>query len=244
MRLLRFQHDGSLSLVEYVGKNIPPYAILSHTWDCEEVTFQDVVRGMGKDKNGYRKIRFCGAQASRDGLQYFWVDTCCIDKTSSAELSEALNSMFRYYQRAARCYVFLSDVSVDTSYQPVDLPGAVLLKQSRWFTRGWTLQELLGPVMVQFFSNEGVLLGDKQSLEDEIHLATGIPAAALRGEPLSQFSIAERISWAAKRETTVEEDQAYCLLGIFNVCLPVIYGEGTEHAFRRLRQEISRGCCK
>jgi hypothetical protein len=247
MRLLQIRDDGSLSLVEYVGKNIPPYAILSHTWAHEEVTFQDVVRGVGKDKDGYRKIKFCGEQASREGLEYFWVDTCCIDKASSAELSEALNSMFRYYQKAAACYVYLSDVAVDSTGQNAQTPHpptAVLIKHSRWFTRGWTLQELLAPVTAHFFSNNGVLLGDKKSLEDQIHEATGIPVLALRGRPLSEFSTTERTSWAGKRDTTIEEDRVYCLLGIFNVHLPVIYGEGLEHAFRRLSQEISKGDCK
>ncbi|KAF2651685.1 HET-domain-containing protein [Lophiostoma macrostomum CBS 122681] len=196
MRLLRVQDDSSFSLVEYAGKNIPPYAILSHTWGDEEVTFQDVARSLGKDKHGYRKIKFCGEQAFRDGLQFFWVDACCIDKSSSAELSEALNSMFRYYQRAAKCYVHLSDVSVDTVdqiAQPPDLHTTALIKQSRWFTRGWALQEMLAPVSVHFFSDDGVLLGDKRSLENVVQEVTCIPTAALRGRPLSEFGVTERI---------------------------------------------------
>src|ERR1700729_3419722 len=109
MHLLKLQDDGELSLAEFVGNDIPPYAILSHTWgeDHEEVTFKNIVEGTGKSKAGYAKIRFCGKQATKDGLQYFWVDTCCINKSSSAELSEAINSMFHWYQDAARCYVYL-----------------------------------------------------------------------------------------------------------------------------------------
>src|ERR1700679_4052223 len=112
MRLLRLKDGGELSLVEFVGKNIPRYAILSHTWgvDYEEVTFKDLMDGAGKNKAGYRKIRFCEKQAADDGLQFFWVDTCCIDKSSSAELSEAINSMLHWYRDAAKCYVYLPDV--------------------------------------------------------------------------------------------------------------------------------------
>jgi hypothetical protein len=107
MRLLRLNDDGDFSLVEYIGKSTPPYAILSHTWgaDSEEVTFKDITDGVGKNKVGYNKIRFCSTQATSNSLQFFWVDTCCIDKSSSAELSEAINSMFSWYRNAARCYV-------------------------------------------------------------------------------------------------------------------------------------------
>jgi hypothetical protein len=117
MRLLRFEDDGEFSLVEYMGNHIPPYAILSHTWgaDHEEVTFKDLADGTSRNKVGYRKLTFCGKQAGIDGLRFFWVDTCCIDKSSSAELSEAINSMFRWYHDASKCYVYLSDVSTSCS---------------------------------------------------------------------------------------------------------------------------------
>ncbi|EKG18464.1 Heterokaryon incompatibility [Macrophomina phaseolina MS6] len=117
MRLLRLEDDSGFSLVEFSGRDFPQYAILSHTWgaDHEEVTFRDLTEGTGKSKAGYRKLTFCAKQAVHDNLQFFWVDTCCIDKSSSAELSEAINSMFRWYQDTARCYVYLSDVSVDGS---------------------------------------------------------------------------------------------------------------------------------
>ncbi|KAI9768033.1 MAG: hypothetical protein M1839_004296 [Geoglossum umbratile] len=195
MRLLRLEDDGEFSLVEFVGKNIPCYAVLSHTWglDDEEVTFNDLVNGMGKSKAGYRKIGFCRQQAANDGLRFFWVDTCCIDKSSSAELSEAINSMFCWYQDAARCYVYLSGVSVGTGR------WKTAFKKSRWFTRGWTLQELLAPGSVEFFSVEGEPLGDKKSLEQTLHEITGIAAQALRGSPLSYFRTDERMLWAAKR---------------------------------------------
>ncbi|KAI9775928.1 MAG: hypothetical protein M1839_000717 [Geoglossum umbratile] len=242
MRLLRLENDGEFSLVEFIGKNIPCYAILSHTWgsDDEELTFNDLVNGTGKSKAGYRKIRFCGKQAANDGLQFFWVDTCCIDKSSSAELSEAINSMFHWYQDAARCYVYLSDVSVSTSDGDDEFSRRwkPAFKKSRWFTRGWTLQELIAPTSVEFFSKEKQRLGDKQSLEQTLHEITGIAIEALRGSPLSHFSVDERMSWAANRQTKREEDKAYSLLGIFEIHMPLIYGEGREKALIRLQKEI------
>jgi hypothetical protein len=147
MRLLKLQDDGEFSLIEFVG-DIPRYVILSHTWgtDDEEVTFKDMVEGTGKGKAGYRKIRFCGKQAANDGIRFSWVDTCCIDKSSSAGLSEAISSMFRWYCNAAKCYVYLSDVS--TNGYTKDEPSSqwtwkLTFQQSRWFTRGWTLKSLL-----------------------------------------------------------------------------------------------------
>jgi hypothetical protein len=224
--------NGDLTLTrDLIGDKIPPYAILSHTWwsDADEVTFQDL-SGDGRAaraKAGHEKLRFCAEQASRDGLRFCWVDTCCIDKSNKAELDEAINSMFRWYRDAARCYVYLSDVS-----------GLGDLAASRWFTRGWTLQELLAPRSVEFFARGGTRLGDKRSLEGQVHDITGIPVPALQGVPLSQFDIEERFAWAEKRQTTREEDGAYCLLGVFGVFIPLIYGEGRESAARRLRKAI------
>ena len=147
MRLLVHRAHDDWKLVEYHDKNIPRYAILSHTWgaDGEEVTFKDLMEGSGKNeashkkKAGYKKIEFCKKQAASDNLQHFWVDTCCIDKSSSTELSEAINSMFRWYQKASKCYVYLSDVS--TTYRPLKWEAS--FRGSRWFSRGWTLQELI-----------------------------------------------------------------------------------------------------
>ena len=240
MRLLKYTNDGEFSLSEFFGGDIPRYAILSHRWEAEEVTFKTLTSGTGKKMAGYGKIQFCGEQARRDGLQYFWVDTCCIDKSNSTELAEAINSMFRWYFNAAKCYVYLSDVSrslfdlADKSNEPWEST----LPKSRWFTRGWTLQELIAPASVEFFSKEGELLGDKKSLERLLHNTTGIPVQALRGSPLSHFSVTMRMSWAESRETTREEDTAYSLLGIFDVNMPLIYGEGKERALKRLRGEI------
>ena len=240
MRLLILEARGEFSLTEFSGNKIPPYAILSHTWgdDGEEVTFDDLRDNTGKNKAGYAKIKFCREQAAIDDLQYFWVDTCCIDKSSSAELTEAINSMFRWYHEAAKCYVYLSDVSIH-DHDKDDHFSQPAFRNSRWFTRGWTLQELIAPTSVEFFSLEGKRLGDKRSMENQVHEITGIAIQALRGDPLSDFSVADRMSWAAKRETTREEDKAYCLLGIFDIHMPLIYSEGKK-AFIRLNNKINK----
>jgi tetratricopeptide (TPR) repeat protein len=234
MRLLQIQDDGKFSLTEHVGEHMPPYAILSHTWgaDHEEISFKDLADSKGEEKKGYNKLQFCGTQAVKDGLEFFWIDTCCIDKSSSAELTEAINSMFRWYSSAAKCYVYLSDVS-STNEQS--------FHTSRWFTRGWTLQELLAPTTVKFFSAEGELLGDKISMVDQLRSITGIPVAALQGDlDVITFTVDERLSWAENRETKRSEDAAYSLLGLFGVHIPLIYGEGRDNAFVRLRREIER----
>jgi hypothetical protein len=246
MRLLECQNDGRFRLTDDLRDNeLPPYAILSHTWgqDCEEVTFEDMINDSGRDKAGRDKIKFCAEQAAKDGLRYIWVDSCCIKKSSDSELSEAINSMFRWYRRAAKCYVYLSDVSTRKRKEMDHLsqkPWEPAFRSSRWFTRGWTLQELLAPASVEFFSKEQEQLGDKQSLKVQIHEITGIPISALRGRPLSDFSIGERMSWAAKRNAKREEDMAYSLLGVFDTHMPLIYGEGMNNARRRLLKEIGQ----
>jgi hypothetical protein len=237
MRLLQVDENGELSLTDNLINNIPPYAILSHTWgeDHEEVTFEELTKGSKKTKAGYGKLRFCAQQAARDSLGYFWVDTCCIDKSNNTELSEAIISMFGWYRNAAKCYVYLVDVSTSLqSWEPA-------FRQSRWFTRGWTLQELLAPPSVEFFCSKGKRLGDKRSLERQLHEITGIAVQALQGTPLSEFSINERKLWAKFRETKREEGKAYSLLGIFNVYMPLMYGEGTVNANLRLEKEIYSG---
>ena len=241
MRLLELGSNGEISLTEF-GSDTPPYAILSHTWGADEVTFRDFAGVTDKNKAGYKKIRFCAEQAAKDGLRYFWVDTCCIDKSSSAELQEAINSMFEWYRAAVICYVYLTDVSTQ-NYENNDSSLYLwepALYKSRWFGRGWTLQELLAPTSVEFFSTEGVRLGDKKALEEQINEITGIPIRALRGQGLAHFSVPERMSWAAHRETRRQEDKAYSLMGIFDVYIPILYGEGADRAFRRLKEEIDK----
>jgi hypothetical protein len=244
MRLLQRNDAGAFSLTEVGNDTIPPYAILSHTWvEDQEVTLRDVEDGTGKSKTGYDKLRFCAEQAKRDGLQYFWVDTCCIDKSNHAEVSQEINAMFRRYREAQRCYVYLSDVSAikwKESARSSDRPWEHAFRASRWFTRGWTLQELLAPRSVEFFSLEGQRLGDKDSVERQIHEITGIPRTALQGAPLCQFNVQDRLSWTERRETKREEDKAYSLLGIFDVYIAAAYGEGFGNALRRLLDENTR----
>jgi len=239
MRLLECGLNSQFSLTDdLIGDNIHPYAILSHRWgpNTEEVSYKDLVDGTGRGKAGYEKLRFCAEQARRDGLGYVWVDTCCIDKSNHTELHEAINSMFRWYQDAARCYVYLSDVSITSDQsQP---SWELAFRSSKWFTRGWTLQELIAPASVEFFTKEGQRLGDKRCLEQQIYEITGIPISTLQGTPLSEFDVEERFKWAERRQTTREEDWAYCLLGIFGVFMPLLYGEGKRNAVRRLRNEI------
>jgi len=242
MRLLKLNDTGGFSLTSFSDKDIPKYAILSHTWgDANtEVTYGDLVDGAADSKEGYQKLQFCGNQAKAEGIHWFWVDTCCIDKSNNNELTKAINSMFRWYQNAAKCYVYLSDVSVYTQDgQLKHLTWELSFRRSRWFTRGWTLQELLAPQIVEFYSRDHVRLGDKNSLMQQIHEITGIAVEALQGSPLSQFGVNERLRWSEKRQTTEEEDKAYCLLGIFNINMPLIYGEREASAMRRLMKEIN-----
>ena len=245
MRLLKRGDNGALGLTEDLpDHDIPEYVVLSHTWGPagQEVLLQDFQSRSTEQqtaKAGYAKIRFCSHQAAQDGYQYFWIDTCCIDKTNHVELTEAINSMFRWYRKAARCYVYLSDVKVAEVTELQDNAWQSDFINSKWFTRGWTLQELLAPKSVEFFSSEGIRLGDKISLEREIHNITGIAIDALRGRSLSDFSVSERMHWATKRTTTRKEDEAYSLLGIFDISMPLIYGE-REKALVRLREQIDR----
>lgn len=239
MWLLRINDDGSFSLVEFTDDECPPYAILSHTWgrDREEVNFEDIRNNSWKHKAGRKKVSFCADQARSDGLHYFWVDTCCINKTSSAELSEAINSMFSWYENAARCYVFLADITL----AEVESEGiGKAFEKCRWFTRGWTLQELIAPRSVEFFTVDGNKFGCRRSMSAEIRARTGIPIEDFEGRSLHQFCVHERMSWARGRATKRQEDSAYCLLGLFNVSLPLIYGEGRVRAFQRLREQVNK----
>lgn len=245
MRLLQLSESGQLSIHTFDDGAIPAYAILSHTWgaDRDEVTFADLDTVDGRIKPGYEKIRFCGERARDDGLQHFWIDTCCINKNNQAELASAIRSMFRWYRNAARCYVYLSDVSTrkrKACSRPTELSWEPAFRSSRWFMRGWTLQELLAPTIVEFFSQEGKKLGNKISLQTMIHEITSIPPEALNGAPLSQFSVNERLWWKEGRETKREEDMWYSLSGLFDVEIAPAYSEGAASAFKRLMDEIHK----
>jgi hypothetical protein len=237
MRLINVK---TLKLEEFLDDKVPPYAILSHTWgkDSEELTFRNVEAG-DIDKPGVGSIKFrgCCKQAEEDGLGYVWIDTCCIDTTNLVELSGAINSMFRWYRQASICYAYLSDVPSDGSPRK---PGSKF-QSSRWFERGWTLQELLAPANLRFYSSEWHRLGTKGDMCAIIEKITGIRRQFLLGiAELGNASVAQRLSWAAQRDTTRKEDLAYCLLGIFGVAMPMIYGEGGSQAFLRLQEQIMR----
>lgn len=239
----------------FIGSKIPRYAILSHTWGQDEVTFKDIQTPNDpaiRNKRGFAKIEYTCRQVLQDGSQvhspsnnavkHAWVDTCCIDKSSSAELSEAINSMFNWYKRADVCYAYLEDIDASMIAQG-GTKGS--LQSSRWFTRGWTLQELLAPKNLRFYgAGDGMwfLIGRKRAIDILIMLSdvTGIPVLALRRpESIASYSVAARMSWASSRKTTRIEDEAYCLLGIFDISMALLYGE-EERALQRLQEEIFR----
>lgn len=233
---MRLINTTTLGIEIFFDGHAPPYAVLSHRWHDGEISLQEMQNGTAVERPGYAKIVQTCALAVRDGLGYAWVDTCCIDKTSSAELSVAINSMYRWYGGAVVCYAFLSDVENDNV--EVDA-GAAAFANSAWFSRGWTLQELLAPPKVEFYNISWQKIGTKVTLGTAIVAKTGIDMDALTGGNLAAFSIARRMSWAAGRETTVPEDTAYCLFGLFGVNMPMLYGEG-ERAFIRLQEEIMK----
>ena len=230
-----------MEMEEFVGDTNHEYAILSHTWGEEEVSFRQYSAPTARLMAGYHKIEHSCVLASRSGLPYLWIDTCCIDKSSSAELSEAINSMYRWYRDAAVCYVYLSDMKRCELYQEVTEDGLdvnknlQILQACRWFTRGWTLQELLAPRDVEFYDQGWESIGTKKSMSALLSRITGINAEHLWKS--QEASVAQKMSWAAYRQTTRTEDIAYSLLGLFNVNMPLLYGEGKK-AFRRLQHEI------
>ncbi|MCJ1233245.1 hypothetical protein MMC14_001200 [Varicellaria rhodocarpa] len=232
MRLLK---SFTIQLEEFAANKIPAYAILSHTWEDDEVLFTDMERGSVQGKAGYKKIQFACAQAAADGHHYIWVDTCCIDKSSSAELSEAINSMYSWYQKAEICYAYLADV-----HAAIATTGDSAFADSRWFKRGWTLQELIGPSNLTFYSYGWEEIGKKSTLRNILSEITGIDVGTLTDvKRLEYVSVAKRMSWASGRATTRLEDMAYCLMGLFAVNMPMLYGEG-ERAFIRLQEEIMK----
>lgn len=233
---MRLLNTRSLRL-EVFHDDVPPYAILSHTWGDQETTFHAFTTATNPDmtKAGWQKIQNACDHAAYHGWEYIWIDTCCIDKSDITELSEAINSMFRWYEAAGVCYAFLADVVF-----PSDEHNAVKgvdFQQSRWFTRGWTLQELLAPPVLEFLDAEWNPIGSREDWASEIEKATGIKQAHLTD--FHQCSIATKLSWAANRLTTRIEDHSYSLLGLLGVYMPLIYGE-REHAFTRLQHELVR----
>lgn len=237
MRLLYVGAAGELALTARHHSDVPPYAILSHTWGPaeDEILFADIQNGTYKRKaSAVRKINFCLDQIRKDGLNYVWIDTCCINKNDLPELSESINSMFRWYRDAAICYVYLSDVPS----RGADRPWEERFTESRWFTRGWTLQELIAPRTLHFHSSEGDYLGARVDLLARLSQATKLPEPVLRGCDLDDYSSTMRRDWVLQRQTTKPEDKWYCMLGILGVSMPTIYGEGEDNAYKRLLSAI------
>ncbi|KAK5651412.1 hypothetical protein OQA88_12500 [Cercophora sp. LCS_1] len=231
---MRLVNTITLELTEFVGSNLPQYAILSHTWETDEATFQDAQAGLLRagTSRGIQKVRNACELARDNNLDYCWIDTCCIDKSSSSELIEAINSMFQWYASARVCYAYLSDLGPDDSIDA--------LAGCRWFTRGWTLQELIAPSTLRFYDKSWAFRGTKRDYAELVSEITSVSESVLlRHKALNSIPIGRRMSWAAGRQTTRIEDTAYSLLGIFGVNMPLIYGEG-QKAFMRLQEEIIR----
>lgn len=248
---MRLINANTLLFEEFFGPLPPPYAILSHRWQAEEVSHAEWRKATKtghlppshplRSKAGFRKIfRFCQF-ALEAGLNYVWVDTCCIDKTSSADLSESINSMFMWYKSAELCYAYLYDWPAGGGHWAKGRNGASC---SEWFTRGWTLQELIAPRQVVFLDRNWNPCGTRGSMARDIAAVTGIAERCLPFTPESNpgnlnwwVTVWERLSWASGRKTTRVEDTAYSLLGLFGINMPLLYGE-REQAFRRLQEEI------
>lgn len=233
---MRLLHAESHVLESFFEPDVPPYVTLSHRWEDDEVLFGDIGKPSWEHKKGFLKLHLVCQKALEASYKYVWIDTCCIDKSSSSELSEAINSMFRWYRNSRFCYAYLSDIMVTPEEQDIT--------QSIWFNRGWTLQELIAPPQVYFYDRDGSYIGNRRQMAFQLSRKTRIQENMLSGyveveEALSEFTTAQKMSWAAGRKTTRTEDRAYSLLGIFGVNMPLLYGEG-ENAFVRLQEEILR----
>ena len=256
---MRLLHTKTFELKNFFDSSLPEYAILSHRWgsEDEEVSYKQFRKGsVPPDLPGLLKIQAFCRLADRRGFQWAWVDTCCIDKRSSAELSEAINSMYRWYKRSTLCFVHLADVELSDDELSLKLQSEKKFWQapdgwaslrdrfnkSTWFERGWTLQELIAPKHIVFYDSHWNEIGPLKQFYEDVSKVTGIDAYYLT--PDSKYpkwpSVAARMSWASRRHTSREEDIAYCLLGIFDINMPLLYGEGAEKAFIRLQIEIMK----
>ena len=242
--------DRRAKVLEFGDDEVAEYAILSHRWIEQEVDYNEVVklakmdeeeRSEIRQRDGYQKILQSCEQAKKDGYKWLWVDTCCIDKRSSAELSEAINSMYRWYENSSICYAYLHDVhgsSFPTARNNERYPKSKGWPE--WFSRGWTLQEMIAPMDLQFFNKDWHPIGDKGILAPTLQTITRVPQNILKGGLSSNRPcVAQIMSWAANRTTTRVEDRAYSLMGLLDVNMPMLYGEGKK-AFHRLQLEIIR----
>ncbi|KAF2229657.1 hypothetical protein EV356DRAFT_510315 [Viridothelium virens] len=251
MRLLNVH---SLQVEDFTKRPAPQYVILSHRWVDNEPKFQDFEEmhslqatttntqrlaalrncnnGNFGANDGFAKVAWaCKMVRERQhGVQYLWADTCCINKNNledPKETSRAINSMFDWYHNAVECYAYLGDTS-----------GKNAMRNSVWFKRGWTLQELLAPSRLQFFDQRWTDLGTRSDNIDAIWEATSIDQKYLNGdEQFRSACIATKMSWAANRTTALADDRAYCMLGLFGVHIEAPYGEGMK-AFLRLQEEL------
>ncbi|CAI6336805.1 unnamed protein product [Periconia digitata] len=240
MRLLHIKGEAwsseplDISLCFHSGSEKLRYMILSHRWREDEVLYADITHpdpSVARRRSGFSKLENSCRLALQIGYEYAWLDTCCIDKSSSAELSEAINSMYRYYAESTICFAYLDDVEGNFS----------TLEASSWFSRGWTLQELIAPKEMYFYDRNWKSIGTKKSLATRLHSASSIHVDVIRDpSAMAQFGISQKMQWASRRETTREEDETYSLLGIFGVNMPPLYGEGRKSAFRRLQIEIMK----
>ncbi|KAI0713312.1 heterokaryon incompatibility protein-domain-containing protein, partial [Earliella scabrosa] len=241
---MRLLHTGRLEYKWFSDPLTVDYAILSHVWSqTGEQSYHDVLLLLERSESEVsndipehisEKIAQFRACALADGYDWIWIDSCCIDKSSSAELSEAINSMYKWYASTSQCYAYLHDV--DDADDPRERRSE--FRASKWFTRGWTLQELIAPSTVTFLTKNWRPIGTKHTLAGVVREITGIDVGILKGtESLEVVSVARRMSWAARRKTTRVEDEAYSLMGMFDIHMPAIYGEG-RRAFLRLQEEI------
>jgi hypothetical protein len=194
---MRLINTTTFELHDFPFGPVPPYAILSHTWQGNEVTFQDMSSGAAQQNPRFAKIRRTCRIAHQQGLEFAWIDSCCIDKSSSAELSEAINSMYQCYLRSAVCYASLEDLGAEQPFEEI--------RSCKWVTRGWTLQELIAPARVEFYDMNWTYRGTKIEHAKTIGEATSVPVAIiLLQQPVSNRSVAARMSWSARRATTLQ----------------------------------------
>ncbi|KXJ96508.1 heterokaryon incompatibility protein-domain-containing protein [Microdochium bolleyi] len=298
---MRLLNTTTITFTDWEVTEVPPYAILSHVWGEDEVLYHDIIKKTAQAKKaGYDKVFNTCQQARRDGYEWAWIDSCCINKTDGVELSEAINSMYKWYQRADICYAYLVDVELlnplalepnpvwqgeaearrkqprwsfyEINYSNWDIEGDPVtevaprwqwtsaapeggsrtgnrtqeahefldsLARSNWFRRGWTLQELIAPPQVVFYNKTWIEIGTRKSLKEHVATIAGIEVSALLGgvQILRKLPAALKMSWASNRYTTKVEDMAYCLLGIFDITMPLLYGEGAK-AMIRLQELI------
>lgn len=242
---MRLINSRTFELRSLPPHEIPDYVILSHRWESEEITYGNILQNPISDEDsptrqlgGFSKVKGTCKLASEDGYSWVWIDSCCIDKESSADVDKAINSMWAYYAKSNICYVYMADIP-DTQ-----AGWSKSFRNSAWFTRGWTLQELIAPVYIEFYAADWSLIGTKFERFEEIAEITTVDRDLLaQNKSIDGYTTAERFSWAAHRQVTQEEDEAYSLLGLFHIHMPMLYGEGRSRAFARLQEAIYLSTC-